>query len=412
MSIYTDIDMWKIHGITYDLTNYIDKHPGGKDILEKTKNMKDCSALFESYHAFSDMESIKLIMKKYEVVDKPHDECIQDFSTYQEIVKRVKPIIQNKESTKASISWYLWVYILIITGIPSFYYMSFSKLLLIRYFFSILSACVDISLLYNVMHDSSHYAISNTPYINNYISKFSQSWLLWNHDIWTNHHIILHHSFTGNDNDPDNYLYNHGSYIYTQILPIIENTKIIEYIINFLYVIFPGQYVSQTIWFCVTILNNYIKNIHKNCDSIDISIMIFKCIILYNSGFLPTIQYFLIMNMFYYINVFADHDLYESKIENHYDGPDWAIRQICNSGNFMNQNMWWTTIFSGINYQIEHHLFPNICGHKYPLISPIIVDFCKEKNIPHAHHNTFSETYNSFMKRIRIMYSNKKPKNE
>ena len=54
-----------IHGKYYDLREF--KHPGGQEILELCKNEPDCSALFESYHAFSDMNKIKTLMKKYEV---------------------------------------------------------------------------------------------------------------------------------------------------------------------------------------------------------------------------------------------------------------------------------------------------------------------------------------------------------
>ena len=54
-----------IHGNIYNLTNF--NHPGGRDILELCRNEPDCTALFESYHAFSNMNKIKSIMKKYEV---------------------------------------------------------------------------------------------------------------------------------------------------------------------------------------------------------------------------------------------------------------------------------------------------------------------------------------------------------
>jgi len=106
-------------------------------------------------------------------------------------------------------------------------------------------------------------------------------------------------------------------------------------------------------------------------------------------------------NTFYYINVMGDHDLFET-YENHYDGSDWTKRQICNSGNFMNGYNWWTMMFSGINHQIEHHLFPNMSGHQYAKIAPIVKQFCKENNLPYIHKATFLETYNSFMKRVLL----------
>jgi cytochrome b involved in lipid metabolism len=50
--------MWSIYGNTYDLTSFIAHHPGGKEILENTRGIGDCTALFESYHAFSDFPQI------------------------------------------------------------------------------------------------------------------------------------------------------------------------------------------------------------------------------------------------------------------------------------------------------------------------------------------------------------------
>ena len=59
--------MWKIHGNYYDLTDFLDKHPGGAIILNACKGDLDATAAFESYHALSDMKKIKQIMNKYKV---------------------------------------------------------------------------------------------------------------------------------------------------------------------------------------------------------------------------------------------------------------------------------------------------------------------------------------------------------
>ena len=78
-----------IHGKYYDLTNF--NHPGGKEILELCKNEPDCSALFESYHAFSDMNKIKTIMKKYEVgsTNKPSLFSFKENGFYNTLKDRV-----------------------------------------------------------------------------------------------------------------------------------------------------------------------------------------------------------------------------------------------------------------------------------------------------------------------------------
>ncbi len=92
-----------IHGKVYDLENY--KHPGGKEILKLCENEKDCTALFESYHAFSDMKKIKMTMKKYE---KRESEYKNEFSFksngfYYTCRERVNKLFKYRESLKENI---------------------------------------------------------------------------------------------------------------------------------------------------------------------------------------------------------------------------------------------------------------------------------------------------------------------
>jgi len=37
----------------------------------------------------------------------------------------------------------------------------------------------------------------------------------------------------------------------------------------------------------------------------------------------------------------------------------------------------------GLNYQIEHHLFPTLPRHNLSLIKPIVEKFCKENDLPY-----------------------------
>lgn len=49
------------------------------------------------------------------------------------------------------------------------------------------------------------------------------------------------------------------------------------------------------------------------------------------------------------------------------------------------------TINGGLNYQIEHHLFPRIQHCHYPKIAPVVRAFCQKKNIPYVHFSSVSE---------------------
>ena len=45
--------MWYIHGVAYDLEEFVERHPGGVEAIRLGRG-RDCTALFESYHAFSE----------------------------------------------------------------------------------------------------------------------------------------------------------------------------------------------------------------------------------------------------------------------------------------------------------------------------------------------------------------------
>src|SRR5204862_4433608 len=38
---------------------------------------------------------------------------------------------------------------------------------------------------------------------------------------------------------------------------------------------------------------------------------------------------------------------------------------------------------SGLEYQIEHHLFPNICHFHYPAVSLLVKNFCEQEGLPY-----------------------------
>ncbi|MFZ9660986.1 MAG: fatty acid desaturase family protein, partial [Chitinophagaceae bacterium] len=61
------------------------------------------------------------------------------------------------------------------------------------------------------------------------------------------------------------------------------------------------------------------------------------------------------------------------KIEN-----EWAIHQIKTTADFAAGNKLVTWLVGGLNYQIEHHLFPRISHIHYPEISKIVKRTCEE----------------------------------
>ena len=51
-----------IRGKVYDVSEFLDRHPGGRDVLKLAAG-RDCTQLFESYHSFE----IERMLPKFEV---------------------------------------------------------------------------------------------------------------------------------------------------------------------------------------------------------------------------------------------------------------------------------------------------------------------------------------------------------
>lgn len=67
----------------------------------------------------------------------------------------------------------------------------------------------------------------------------------------------------------------------------------------------------------------------------------------------------------------------------------WAIHQLLTTTNFANDNKILSWYVGGLNYQVEHHLFPNICHVHYRNISGIVKQTAHEFNLPYKSIPTF-----------------------
>jgi linoleoyl-CoA desaturase len=67
----------------------------------------------------------------------------------------------------------------------------------------------------------------------------------------------------------------------------------------------------------------------------------------------------------------------------------WAIHQLLTTTNFANKNRILSWYVGGLNYQVEHHLFPNICHVHYRDISHIVENTAKEFGVPYKKIDTF-----------------------
>jgi linoleoyl-CoA desaturase len=59
--------------------------------------------------------------------------------------------------------------------------------------------------------------------------------------------------------------------------------------------------------------------------------------------------------------------------------------------NFSRKNKFISWYVGGLNFQVEHHLFPRICHVHYPEIAEIVKATAEEHNVPYLENETFSD---------------------
>ena len=67
----------------------------------------------------------------------------------------------------------------------------------------------------------------------------------------------------------------------------------------------------------------------------------------------------------------------------------WAVHQVQTTVDFARGNRLLTWYVGGLNFQIEHHLFPHICHVHYPRIAEIVEGTCAEFGVRYTAHASF-----------------------
>lgn len=81
----------------------------------------------------------------------------------------------------------------------------------------------------------------------------------------------------------------------------------------------------------------------------------------------------------------------------------FAIHQIETTVDFAQNNRILSWFVGGLNYQIEHHLFPQVCHIHYRAISPLVRETCAEFGVKYNVHQTFRSGLASHYRWLRRM---------
>jgi linoleoyl-CoA desaturase len=80
---------------------------------------------------------------------------------------------------------------------------------------------------------------------------------------------------------------------------------------------------------------------------------------------------------------------------------EWAVHQIKTTANFAPHNKFISWAVGGLNFQIEHHLFPRVSHIHYPALSKIVKAHCQKFQLPYHSFPTVSLAIGSHLRTMK-----------
>ena len=271
------------------------------------------------------------------------------------------------------------------------------------------------SIGFNVMHDSCHGAYSSKKWVNT-LFGFSLNAIGGNAFFWKQKHNILHHTYTNIEGVDDD----------------IAQSKLLRQsptqnwmpIHRYQHIYFPVAY-ALTIFMWVG-LRDFMKYFTKKIHNTDIQpmsrqehiifwiskllyIVFYIAIPVYFVGWLPWLIGYVTMGavmsivialVFQLAHAVEGPEFDSAGLEDKVIETAWAVHQIRTTANFAPESRIISWFVGGLNFQVEHHLFPRIAHVHYPAISKIVKEKCDEFGLP---YHSFNTIYGAIGSHIRTM---------
>ncbi|MBP6432518.1 MAG: acyl-CoA desaturase [Ferruginibacter sp.] len=337
---------------------------------------------------------------------------------YQSLKTAVDQYFETKGIKKTG-DWRLYIKTIILVGTAAATYFAimfaplpawvlYSLCALLGYTF----ACVGFS----VMHDANHGSYSTKPWLNDFLG-LSMNFMGANAYFWKQKHNIIHHTYTNVDGLDDDIAKS----------PIIRQCESQKWVpahkIQHIYLL-PIYALSSLFWLFSMDFKKYFSRKIYTTDAWKMTtknhIVFWATKILYVTfymvlpaikfGFLPWLAGFLILHaimgltlslVFQLAHVVENTEFETVALdETKHIETAWAEHQMKTTANFSMGNKVISWFVGGLNYQIEHHLFPKVSHVHYPEISKIVMQKCKEFNVPYHHNPTF---FGALVSHFRVM---------
>jgi len=331
---------------------------------------------------------------------------IQD-SFLKDVQDRVDQYFQSENISKNANTQMVIKTILIFSGYIGTYLLIISNLispwgmLILALVHGFLTAMIGL----NIGHDAIHGSYSKSPGLNKFLG-LTFNMLGANDYVWSISHNIVHHTYT---NIP-----HHDGDIHQLPILRIEPTQELWWVHRF-------QHIYAYMFYCLASISwvfvkDYVKFFQhqlggyyrKTFPRKEIfRLFIYKAI--YYTLFLAVP--FIVIDLAWYwivLGIIAAHFVEGLSMAIVFmlahiiegtsfpePGPGgkidmaWADLQMYTTSNFAINNPAVNYLCGGLNFQVEHHLFPKVCHIHYSKISKIVRQTAKDHNLPYLEHKSF-----------------------
>ena len=262
----------------------------------------------------------------------------------------------------------------------------------------------------NIMHDGNHNSYSNKPWINKLMGR-TIDLVGANAEMWMIQHNVLHHTFTNIDGldediDPASVLR------FNPNKPLYKIHRFQHIYAWFFYSLMTIFWMLPKDWMSLSRYHkkDLIKTTGRSTTALFFHMLWTKALYFGYSLVLPLIfsglpwHYivlgwlvmhavagFLMAIIFQPAHV-MEHNVFPQVGEEGLQLDSTRLEhQLQASANFGMKNRVLSYLCGGLNFQIEHHLFPNICHVHYKALSEIVRDTANEFKLPYRGDMTFRD---------------------
>jgi linoleoyl-CoA desaturase len=339
---------------------------------------------------------------------------------YNDLKKGVDQYFESKGLKKTG-NWKLYIKTVSLGAAAVFLYILLLKVPFALFPGLILSGLLGFvlaSIGFNVMHDACHGSYSERKWLNNTLG-LSLNALGGNAFIWKFKHNIIHHTYTNVDGIDDDIAKS----------PIMRQCTTQKWVpahrfqhiyVTVVYAISSFAWVflmDFTKYFQKRVFNTPLQKMSRNEHLVfwlsKVLYVIFYIAIpvafvgwkAWGVGFAAMhVVMGLTLALVFQLAHVVEHTEFElAGIEPKQIENEWAIHQVKTTANFAPRNLIISWFVGGLNYQVEHHLFPRVSHIHYPAISKIVEETCQRHNLPYNVYPTMTGAVASHFRMMKAL---------